>query len=220
MTAGLPLMKSVYTPIIPLWLKAAASPTAAAIQKKMFWSCMTALIISNEEMDNKKIVKSLEKSGLLIKDVSETIKNEAREQKGAFLSILLGTLGTSLLGNMLTGKEVIMLPRPLTNSEIQKYCENKPRNNGVYSRNNLPKIKDGAYVTNVHEYESIEFHWLALYVNGENVEASNDETYFDSFGSEYISKEIKKFIGKYCQYILKMLKWKKSLLLFVASIKN
>ena len=51
-----------------------------------------------------KIVKSLEYSGLLLKGVSETIQNEAKEQKGEFLSILLGTLGESLLGNILAGK--------------------------------------------------------------------------------------------------------------------
>ena len=65
----------------------------------------TILIISNEEMnDIMKIVKSLEESGLLIKGVSETIKNEAKEQKGGFVEMLLGTLGASLLGNLLTGK--------------------------------------------------------------------------------------------------------------------
>ena len=68
----------------------------------------TTLIISNEEMnDIMKIVKSLEESGLLIKGVSETIKNEAKEQKGGFVEMLLGTLGASLLGNLLTGKAKI-----------------------------------------------------------------------------------------------------------------
>ena len=54
-----------------------------------------------------KIVKSLEDSGILLKRVSETIKNESKEQRGRFLSLLLGTLGASLLSNMLTGKGVI-----------------------------------------------------------------------------------------------------------------
>ena len=68
----------------------------------------TTLIISNEEMnDIMKIVKSLEESGLLIKGVSETIKNEAKEQKEGFVEMLLGTLGASLLGNLLTGKAKI-----------------------------------------------------------------------------------------------------------------
>ena len=68
----------------------------------------TILIISNEEInDIMKIIKSLEESGLLIKGVGKTIKNKAKEQKGGFFSMLLGTLGASLLGNLLTGKGTI-----------------------------------------------------------------------------------------------------------------
>ena len=75
----------------------------------MFGSGNTTLIISNEEMnDIMKIARSLEESGLLIKDVSETIKNKAKEEKGRFLGMLLGTLDTSLLGNLLTGKSTII----------------------------------------------------------------------------------------------------------------
>ena len=81
-----------------------------------------------------------------------------------------------------------MLPNPLTSFEIQKYYQDEPKFNGVYSRNNLSKIKDEAYITNLDEYESIETHWIALYVNAKNV------TYFDSFGVEHIPKEIRKFI--------------------------
>ena len=74
----------------------------------MFGSRFTTLIISNEEMnDIMKIVKSLQESGLLIRDVSETIKNEANKQKRGFLSMLLATLGAGLLGNLLTGKGTI-----------------------------------------------------------------------------------------------------------------
>ena len=75
-----------------------------------------------------------------------------------------------------------MLHHPLTNFEMQKYYQNEPKFNGVYSRNNLPKIKDVAY-------ESIGTHWTALYVNYNNI------IYFDRFGVEHIQKEIKKFIG-------------------------
>ena len=68
---------------------------------------MTALIISNDEIhDIIKIVKSLEDSGLLIEGVTKTIRNEVEEQKGGFLSMLLGTLSASLLGNLLTGKGI------------------------------------------------------------------------------------------------------------------
>ena len=73
-----------------------------------------------------------------------------------------------------------MPTHPLPNFEIQRYCQNKSRFNGIYSRNNLTKTKDGACVTNLHEYKLIETHWIALYVNGDNV------TYFDSFGFENI----------------------------------
>ena len=65
----------------------------------------TTLIISNDEInDIIKIVKSLEDSGLLLKGVTKTVQNEVKEQKGRFLSMLLGTLGASLLGNLLTGR--------------------------------------------------------------------------------------------------------------------
>ena len=68
---------------------------------------MTTLIISNDEIgDIIKIVKSLKDSGLLLKGVTDTVQNEVKEQKGGFLSMLLGTLGTSLLGNLLTGKGI------------------------------------------------------------------------------------------------------------------
>ena len=97
-----PLAKSV---LMPLGLVAAALATDVANHKKMFVSGGTTLIISNEEMnDIMKIVKSLEESGLLIKGVCETIKNEVKERKEVFLSILLGILGASLLENLLTGK--------------------------------------------------------------------------------------------------------------------
>ena len=81
-----------------------------------------------------------------------------------------------------------MLPHPLTNYEIQKY-QKDPKFNSIYSRNNLSKIKDGTYIINLDEYESIGTHWIALYVNAKNL------TYFDSFGVEHVPKEIEKFIG-------------------------
>ena len=110
---GLPLIGKVLRPLaksvlIPLGLTVVASATDAAIHEKMFGFGTTTLIISNEEMnDIMKIIKSLEESGLLIKGVRETIKNEAKEEKGGFLSILLGPLSPSLLGNLLAGKGII-----------------------------------------------------------------------------------------------------------------
>ena len=69
---------------------------------------MTTLIISNDEIkDIIKILKSLENFGLLLKGVTKTVQNEVKQQKGWFLSMLLGTLGASLLGNLLNGKGAI-----------------------------------------------------------------------------------------------------------------
>ena len=110
---GLPLIGNVLKQLakivlIPLGLTAAASATNAAIHKKMFESGFTSLIISNEEMEDiMKIIKFLEDSDLLIKGVSETIKNEVKEQKGVFLGMILRNLNASLLGNILTGTGTI-----------------------------------------------------------------------------------------------------------------
>ena len=152
-----------------------------------------------------KIVQALEDSGILLK-----------EQKGGFLSMLLGTLGASLLGDLLTkhlsGKGIVKAgegtmragygssirkkalipgnssPHPLTNFEIKEYYENEPRFNGVYSRDNLPKtIKNGAYVINLDEYADVGTLWIALYV------INNEITYFNSFGVEHIPNEIMHF---------------------------
>ena len=132
--------------------------------------------------------------------------------------MLLGTLRASLLGDLLTGGKGIMrtgdgiihagdgivrsgegnkktplnslLPfHPLTNIEISEYYGNEPRFNGVYSRNNLPnKIKKGAYVINLDEYENTGTDWVSLFVKPKYT------VYFDSFGIEHISKEINKFV--------------------------
>ena len=120
---GLPLIKNVIKPLaksalISLGLTAAASAVNAGIYNKILGSGhnrpsssashkTTTLIISNSEMnDIIKMVKSLEDSGLLLKGVTKIVQNEVKEQKGGFLSMLLGTLGASLLGNLLTGKGI------------------------------------------------------------------------------------------------------------------
>ena len=81
---------------------------------------------------------------------------------------------------------VLMSPYPLTNFEIRKYYQNEPKFNGVCSRNNWSKTKDGVCIKN---RRSIETHWIALYVNDKN------KISFDSFGVEHIPKEMRKFIG-------------------------
>ena len=78
----------------------------------------------------------------------------------------------------------------LTNFEIQKYYQNEPKCNGVYSRKNLPRTKDGAYAISLDKYKSIGTHWMVLYVSGNNGRTPYDATYFDSFGVEHIPKEI------------------------------
>ena len=101
----IPLAKSV---LIPVGLTATAAATDAGIHKKILGSGNKATpIISNNDMDDLiKIVKSFQDSGLLLKGVTESVQNEIKEQKGRFLRMLLGTSGTSLLGNLITGKGV------------------------------------------------------------------------------------------------------------------
>ena len=217
MKVAMPLAKNV---LASLGLTAAMSAIDGSIQKKIHGSGVK-LIIEQEDMnDIMKIIEALENSGILLKGVSKTKENGTKEQRGGFLSMLLDTLGVSLLGNLLTGGKGIMragdgivraesgsvasrakgdgskktlnspLPfHPLSNIEISEYYKNEPRFNGVYSRNNLPnKIKKGAYVINLDEYENTGTHWLSLFVKPKYT------VYFDSFGIEHIPKEINKFI--------------------------
>ena len=183
MKVAMPLAKNV---LAPLGLTAPMSAIDGSIQKKIHGSGVK-LIIEQEDMnDIIKIIEALENSGILLKGVTKTIENETKEQRGGFLSMLLGTLGASLLGNLLTGKEMMragegivragegivragegskknnlnsMLPfHPLANIEISEYYKNELRFNGVYSRNNLPKtIKKGAYIINLDEYENFGY---------------------------------------------------------------
>ena len=84
----------------------------------------------------------------------------------------------------------LMPPHPLTNSEIEKYCQNEPGYNGVFSRNNLPKkIKDRAYVIILDEYADVGTHWIALFCNRSEI------VYFNSFGVEHVPEEIIDFMG-------------------------
>ena len=217
MKVALPLAKNV---LAALGLTAAMFAIDGGIRKKIHGSGVKLIIEQEDMKDIMKIIKALENSGILLKGVSKAIKNETKEQRGGFLSMLLGTLGASLLGNLLTGGKGIMragdgivragegnvvsraksdgskktlnslLPfHPLTNIEISEYYKNEPRFNGVYSRNNLPnKIKKGAYVINLDEYENTGTHWVSLFVKPKYT------VYFDSFGVEHIPKEINKFI--------------------------
>ena len=123
-----------------------------------------------------KIIKSLEDSGLLLKGVSETIQNKVREQKVGFLYVIR-YIRCKFIRKYVNRKrnqqnrrwnnqswlwifkkrKFLILPHPFSNFEIQKYFQNEPRFNGVYSRDNLPiKIKDETYVINPDEYADIE----------------------------------------------------------------
>ena len=141
------------TLLAPLGITAAASAIDTGSQKKIHGSWTTTLIISNEEMnDLMTLVQPFEHSNILLKGLTKTIKNETKDQKGEFLSILLDTLGESLLKRNKKGKEIVrvgygnkivnifsMPPHPLTNVEIQNCYQNEPRFNGIFSRDNLPK---------------------------------------------------------------------------------
>ena len=111
MKVALPLAKNV---LAPLGLTAVMSAIDGSIQKKIHGSGATKgagvkLIIEQEDMnDIIKIIKALENAGILLKGVSKTIKSETKEQRGGILSMLLGTLGASLLGNLLTGGKEIL----------------------------------------------------------------------------------------------------------------
>ena len=105
MKVAVPIAKKV---LASLGLTGAMSPIDAGIQKKIHGSGTTALIISNKEMnDIMKIVQALQDSNILLEGVTKTIKNETKNQKGGLLSMLLGTLGASSLGNLLSGKGTI-----------------------------------------------------------------------------------------------------------------
>ena len=85
--------------------------------------------------------------------------------------------------------EFLMTPHPLKNFDIQKYYQNEPRFNGVFSRNNLPKkIKERAYVINLDEFAGVGTHWIALFCN------RNVIVYFDSFGVEHIPEKLKNLL--------------------------
>ena len=106
MKVALPLAKNV---LVPLGLTAAMSAIDGSIIQKEIHGSGVKLIIEQEDMnDIMKIIEALENSGILLKGVSKTIENETKEQRGGFLSMLLGTLGASLLGNLLTGGKGIV----------------------------------------------------------------------------------------------------------------
>ena len=104
MKVAMPLAKNV---LAPLGLTAVMSAIDRSIQKKIHGSGIKLIIEEEDMKDIIQIIKELENSDILLKGVSKTIENEIKEQRLGFLSMLLGTLGASLLGNLLTGKGII-----------------------------------------------------------------------------------------------------------------
>ena len=104
MKVAMPLAKNV---LAPLGLTTAMSAIDGSIQKKIHGSGVKLIIEEEDMQDIIKIIKELENSDILLKGVSKTIENEIKERRGGFLSMLLGTLEASLLGNLLTGKGIM-----------------------------------------------------------------------------------------------------------------
>ena len=104
MKVAMPLAKNV---LAPLGLTAAMSVIDGSIQNKIHGSGIKLIIEEEDMQDIIKIIKELENSDILLKGVSKTIEYEIKEQRGGLLSMLLGTLGASLLGNLLTGKGIM-----------------------------------------------------------------------------------------------------------------
>ena len=162
MTLGLPLVKSILTSLaesvfVSLGLSVAMSAADAVVQENIFGLGTTVLIISNEEMkDIMKIVKSLEESGLLIKGINETIKNEAKQQRRRISFNVNRSISCQYIRKCISRKRsnkirsnFLVLSNHLTNFKIQKYYQNETKSNDVHTKNNLSKIKDGAYIINL-----------------------------------------------------------------------
>ena len=176
-----PLIKIV---LVPLRLTAAAPTVGSEIHKKVSSNEINRIHIKVIR-DIMGIVKSLKDTGLLIKDENKLIKTETLEQRERLFGIMLGTLGANLLRNILAGKGMIraddgevrgllktgflMLLFPMTNIEMQKYYQSKPKFKGVYLPNNLPNTEDGVFGVNLDEYKLIGTYWIALHTNDNSV---------------------------------------------------
>ena len=219
MKVALPLAKNV---LAPLGLTGAMSAMDGSIQKKIHGSGVK-LIIEQEDMnDIMKIIKALENSGILLKGVSKAIKNETKEQKGGFLSMLLGTLGASLLGNLLTGGKGSVASRA-KGEGIMRAGDGIVRAGSESKKNPLNSLLPFHPLKNIEisEYYANEPRFNGMYSRNNlpnkikkgayviNLDEykntgthwvslfvkANKVVYFDSFGIEHIPKEINKFIN-------------------------
>ena len=227
MKVAMPLAKNV---LAPLGLTAAMSAIDGSIQKKIHGSGATKgagvkLIIEQEGMkDIMKIIKALENSGILLKGVSKAIKNETKEQRGGFLSMLLATLGVSLLGNLLSGGKGIMrageesvVSRTKGDGIVRAHegSGSKTKNlNLLLPFHPLTSIEISEYYKNEPRFNSVysrnnlpkTIKKGAYVINLDEYEntgthwvalfvKTNEAIYFDSFGIEHIPIEINKFIN-------------------------
>ena len=218
MKAALPLAKNV---LAPLGLTAAMSAIDGSLQKKIHGSGVK-LIIEQEDMnDIMKIIETLENPVILLKGVSKTIENETKEQRGGFLSMLLGRLGASLLGNLLSGGKGSVASRAkgegimrAGDGIVRAGSGSKKKLNLLLPFNPLTNIEISEYYKNEPRFNGVysrnnlpnknkkgayvinldEYENTGTYWVSLFVKA-NKVIYFDSFGIEHIPEEINKFIG-------------------------
>ena len=217
MKVALPLAKNV---LAALGLTAAMSAIDGGIRKKIHGSGVKLIIEQEDMKDIMKIIKALENSGILLKGVSKAIKNETKEQRGGFLSMLLGTLGASLLGNLLTGGKGIMragdgIVRAGEGNVVSraKSDGSKKTLNSLLPFHPLTNIEISEYYKNEPRFNGVysrnnlpnKIKKGAYVINLDKYENTGTHwvslfvkpkytVYFDSFGVEHIPKEINKFI--------------------------
>ena len=221
MKVALPLAKNV---LAPLDLTAAMSAIDGSIQKKIHGSGVKLIIEQEDMKDIMKIIKALENAGILLKGVSKTTKKETKEQRGEFLSMLLGTLRASLLGNLLSGGKGIMRAGERSVASTTKGDGIVRSGEGSGSKKKTPNLLLPFHpLTNIEisEYYKNEPRFNGVYsknnlpkaikkgayvINLDEYEntgthwvalfvKTNEAIYFDSFGIEHIPIEINKFIN-------------------------
>ena len=219
MKVAMPLAKNV---LAPLGLTAAMSAIDGSIQKKIHGSGVK-LIAEQEDMnDIMKIIEALENSGILLKGISKTIENETKEQRGGFLSMLLGTLGASLLDNLLTGGKgmmragdgIVRAGEGSATSRAKGEGSKKKKLNLLLPFHPLTNIEISEYYADEPRFNGVysrdnlpkKFKKGAYIINLDEYEntgthwialfvKTNKVIYFDSFGIEHIPKEIELAIG-------------------------
>ena len=218
MKVAMSLAKNV---LAPLGLTAAMSAIDGSIQNKIHGSGVKLIIEQEDMKDIMKIIKALENSGILLKGVSKTIKSEIKGQRGGFLSMLLGTLGASLLGNLLTGGKGNVASRTkgkgimrAGHGIVRAESGSKKKLNLLLPFHPLTNIEISEYYKNEPRFNDVySRNYLpnkikkgAYVINLDEYKntgthwvslfvKANKVIYFDSFGIEYIPEENNKFIG-------------------------